>query len=81
VFPGARSGRHVSRLYNAPQPARQHPHRMQPSHSVSHPVGAAHRALCGAQQPRMRALFSAKDPQKNRHFLMRCCYLRPKQPG
>jgi hypothetical protein len=34
----------------APQPARQHPHRMSPSYSVSHPVGAAHRALCGAQQ-------------------------------
>jgi hypothetical protein len=25
--------------------------RMQPSCAVSHPVGAAHRALCGAQQP------------------------------
>jgi hypothetical protein len=50
VFPGARLGRHVSRLEVAPHPARQHPHRMSPSHSVSHPVGAAHRALCGAQQ-------------------------------
>ena len=37
-------------FFAAPQPARQHPHRMSPSYSVSHPVGAAHRALCGAQQ-------------------------------
>jgi hypothetical protein len=53
VFPGARFGRHVSRLYVpvALQPALQHLHRMQPSCAVFHPVGAAHRALCGAQQP------------------------------
>jgi hypothetical protein len=31
-------------LYVAPQPARQHPHRMQPSYDVFHPLGAAHRA-------------------------------------
>ena len=33
-----------SRLYVAPQPARQHPHRMQPSYDVFHPLGAAHMA-------------------------------------
>jgi hypothetical protein len=39
----------------APQPARQHPHRMQPSYSVSHPVGAAHiRHMRRAQQPDLR---------------------------
>jgi hypothetical protein len=40
-----------SRLYVAPQPARQHPHRMQPSYDVFHPLGAAHGALWGAQVP------------------------------
>jgi hypothetical protein len=40
-----------SRLYVAPQPARQHPHRMQPSYDVFHPLGAAHGALRGAQLP------------------------------
>jgi hypothetical protein len=47
--------------------ARQHPHLMQPSYSVSHPVGAAHRALCGSVRraaARLRALFLAKDPLK-----------------
>jgi hypothetical protein len=33
-----------SRLYVVPQPARQHPHRMQPSYDVFHPLGAAHMA-------------------------------------
>jgi hypothetical protein len=33
-----------SRLYVAPQPAHKHPHRMQPSYDVFHPLGAAHRA-------------------------------------
>jgi hypothetical protein len=51
VFPGAWVDAASSRLYVASQPARQHPHRMKPSYSVSHLVGAAHRALCGAQQP------------------------------
>ena len=37
-----------SRLYVAPQPARQHPHRMQPSYDVFHPLGAAHAALWGS---------------------------------
>ena len=37
-----------SRLYVAPQPARQHPHRMQPSYDVFHPLGAAHGALWGS---------------------------------
>jgi hypothetical protein len=40
-----------SRLYVAPQPARQHPHRMQPSYDVFHPLGAAHGALWGSQLP------------------------------
>jgi hypothetical protein len=40
VCAGAVWGGASSRLYVAPQPARQHPHRMQPSHSVSHPVAA-----------------------------------------
>ena len=34
----------ASRLYVVPQPARQHPHRMQPSYDVFHPLGAAHMA-------------------------------------
>jgi hypothetical protein len=75
VFPGARLGRHVSRLYAAPQAARQHHHRMPPSYSVYHPVGTTHRALCGAQQ-RDWVCHSAKDPI-HWHFLM-VCYLRPK---
>jgi hypothetical protein len=33
-----------SRLYGVLQPARQHPHRMQPSYDVFHPLGAAHMA-------------------------------------
>ena len=37
-----------SRLYVAPQPARQHPHRMQPSYDVFHRLGAAHGALWGS---------------------------------
>jgi hypothetical protein len=37
VVPGARLGRHVSRLYVAPQPAPAPP--SQPSRPVSHPVG------------------------------------------
>jgi hypothetical protein len=40
-----------SRLYVAPQPARQHPHRMQPSYDVFQPLGAAHMALWGSQLP------------------------------
>jgi hypothetical protein len=51
VLPVARLGRHVYRQYGAPQPARQHTHRMQPSYDVSHSLGAAHRALCGTLQP------------------------------
>jgi hypothetical protein len=46
VFPGARLGRHVSRLYVAPQLARQHLlARMQPSYAVYHLVGATRSAL------------------------------------
>jgi hypothetical protein len=53
VFPGARLERHVFRLcvrvshpsLRASTPIAY----MQPSYSVSHPVGAAHRALCGAR--------------------------------
>jgi hypothetical protein len=44
-----------------PACARQHPHRMKPSHSVSHPVGAAHRALCGAQQRDACAVLSERS--------------------
>jgi hypothetical protein len=50
-----------SRLDVALQPARQHPHRMQPSYSVSHPVGAGHRALGGAQQPDWVRILSEKE--------------------
>jgi hypothetical protein len=72
VFPGARLGRHVSRLYVAPQPARQHPHRTQPSYSAYHPVGADRRALCGAQQPdwvrdSQRKIFSLSPGKRLHH--------------
>jgi hypothetical protein len=60
----------VLRLYVAPQPARQHPHRLPPSYPVYHPVGAAHRALCGAQQ-RDWDRDSQRKITKIRHFSRR----------
>jgi hypothetical protein len=58
-------------------------HRMQPSYSVYQPVGAASRALCGAQQrdwvrhSQRKILSRPERSFKIRHFLTGC-YLRPK---
>ena len=49
-----------SRLYVAAQPARQHPHRTQPSMAVLHPVDARHRALGGAMVPTILSERSSK---------------------
>jgi hypothetical protein len=47
----SRVERHVS-MSHAPQPARQNPHRIQPSYSVYQRVGAARRALASGRRAR-----------------------------
>ena len=62
----SRVERHVS-MSHAPQPARQNPHRIQPSYSVYQRVGAARRALASGRRARSSPIVFVLISQRGAH--------------